>query len=81
VTDWQWPQIGPIEQRMDTEDIGALGEILSAMSDFIAEQDEPGDPEGAVATMTEAMGLVASLMPGEEEEIEPPEPSEGGPED
>jgi hypothetical protein len=59
---------------MDTEDVGNLGQILADMAEFIAEQDEPGDPAGAVATMTEAMQLVASLVPGEEAEIEPAEP-------
>jgi len=65
---------------MDYEDVGNLGSILEDMAQFISEQDEPGDPSGAVATMTQAMGLVASLIPGEVTEIEPPEPAEGGPE-
>jgi len=57
-------------ERMDSEDLGTLGAMLQLGSEYIAEQDEPGDQKN-IAPMEQALGIIAGLVPVEVAEGEP----------
>jgi hypothetical protein len=62
-------------ERMDPEDLGTLGEMLSLGSQYIQEQDEPEDQKN-ISPMQQALGLIAGLVPVEVAEAEPATESE-----
>lgn len=67
-------------ERMDAEDLGTLGEMLTLGAQYIAEQDEPEDQKN-IAPMQSALTTIASLVPVEVAESEPvdePEDEGGG---
>jgi HK97 family phage prohead protease len=59
-------------RRMDSEDLGALAEMIGLGTEYIAEQDEPGD-EANIPVMEDAIKLIASLVQVEIDEDEPVE--------
>jgi hypothetical protein len=58
------------EQRMDTEDLATLGEMLQLGAQYIEEQDEPEDQKN-IQPMKDALGIIAGLVPVEVAETEP----------
>lgn len=62
----------------DPEDLATLGQMLTLGAQYLAEQDEPDD-QANVAPMTQALGIIAGLVPGEVAESEPAnEPEDEG---
>ena len=64
-----------LHHRMDAEDLGILAGMIGMGTEYISEQDEPGDAEN-IPVMEEALTLIASLVPVEV--AEPTEPEDEG---
>ena len=60
----------PPRQRMDTEDLATLGEMLQLGAQYITDQDEPQDQPN-IQPMQQALELIAGLVPAEVNEPEP----------
>lgn len=69
---------GPLEERVDSEDIGTLGTMLALATAYIEDQDEPDD--GAEAPLIVAMQSIQTslidLLAIEAAESEPDEPED-----
>ena len=60
---------------MDTEDLGTVGQMMALGDQYIQDQDETDDSSD-IATMQQAMGLLAQLASSEAGETEPAEPDD-----
>lgn len=64
-------------QRVDSEDMGHIAQMLVCGSAYIEDQDE-SDEFGNVTTMEEVLTLLSSLVQVEAAEVEPDEPEDEG---
>ncbi len=68
-------EIAALKDRMDTEDLATLAEMIQLGASYIEDQDEPEDQKN-VPVMENALAILASLVPVEVADTEPLEPDD-----
>jgi phage head maturation protease len=66
-----------MHDRMDTEDLSTLAQMIMCGTQYIEEQDEPGD-QANIPVMQDVLATLTSLMPYEVAEDEGAEPEDEG---
>ncbi len=67
--------IEALQDRMDSEDLATLAEMIKLGTSYIEDQDEPEDRKN-IPVMESALTILASLVPVEVAETEPVEPED-----